>query len=200
MDKSGTAELRPLVKAGTANIERANRAASAVLSVVGELNTAQATFLRSSSIRHQVEQRLAASYAAQVEPLELACGDLERELATLEPQHRRIVELLQSEPAHGRVSEAYLRGIIKLSAASVLATAELAAFPEALEWLGKRLSSLEPVTDRLAPAMRRVLVALQPAVTWGDRASAILGATSRSPGTPGDGTSTAPRGDRVTGA
>ena len=167
-------ELGLLVGAGTATIGRANRAASAVLSVVGELNTAQAMFLRSTSIRHQVEQRLAASYEAQIEPLELAIGDLERELATLAPQHRRIVELLQSEPVDGRISDAYLRGIIKLSAASVLATAELAAFPDALEWLGERLSSLEPATDRIAPAMRRVLVALQPAVAWGDRASTIL--------------------------
>ena len=94
MDKPGPAELSQLVKAGTASIGRANRAASAVLSVVGELNAAQATFLRSPSIRHQVEQRLAASYEAQVEPLEMASGDLERDLATLEPQHRRIVELI----------------------------------------------------------------------------------------------------------
>jgi hypothetical protein len=178
-------ELAPLVKAGTASIGRANRAASAVLSVVGELNAAQAVFLRSTSIRHQVEQRLAASYEAQVEPLELASGDLERELATLAPQHRRIVELLQSEPSDRRISDAYLRGIIKLSAASVLATAELAAFPDALERLGERLSSLEPATERIAPAMRRVLVALQPAVAWGDRASTILGATSPSLGTSG---------------
>ena len=123
--------------------------------MVGELNAAQAVFLRSTSARHQVEQRLAASYEAQIEPLELASGDLERELATLAPQHRRIVELLQSEPGDGRISDAYLRGIIKLSAASVLATAELAAFPDALERLGERLSSLEPATERIAPAMRR---------------------------------------------
>ena len=50
----------------------------------------------SPSIRYQVEQRLAASYEAQVEPLEMASGDLERDLATLEPQHRRIVELIGS--------------------------------------------------------------------------------------------------------
>ncbi len=182
MDEPGSAELSQLVKAGTASIGRANRAASAVLSVVGELNAAQAAFLRSPSIRHQVEQRLAASYEAQVEPLEMASGDLERDLAALEPQHRRIAELIGSEPGDARISEAYLRGIIKLSAASVLATAELAAFPDALEWLGKRLSSLEPATDRLAPTMRRVLVALQPAVAWGDSASAILEATeSQSP-------------------
>ena len=180
-------ELTPLVKAGTASIGRANRAASAVLSVVGELNAAQAAFLRSPSVRHQVEQRLVASYEAQVEPLELACGDLERELAILAPEHRRIVELLQSTHGGGRISDPYLRGIIKLSAASVLATAELAAFPDALERLGERLSSLAPATERLAPAMRRVLVALAPAVAWGDRASTILAATSPSLRTSGQG-------------
>ena len=170
----GPAELTPLVKEGTASIGRANRAASAVLSVVGELNDAQAMFLRSPSIRYQVEQRLAARYEAQIEPLELACGDLERELAVLEPQHRQIIGLLQGNAGEIRSSDAYLRGIIKLSAASVLATAELAAFPDALERLGERLSSLAPATVRLAPAMRRVLVALEPAVAWGDRASAMV--------------------------
>ena len=174
MVKPGPDELTPLVKAGTASIGRANRAASAVLSVVGELNEAQAMFLRSPSIRYQVEQRLASRYEAQIEPLEAACGDLEAELATLEPQHRRIVELLKPKDSDRQIPDAYLRGIVKLSAASVLATAELAAFPDALERLGERLSSLEPATVRLAPAMRRVLVALQPAVAWGDRASAIL--------------------------
>jgi hypothetical protein len=174
MVKPGPADLAPLVKAGSASIGRANRAASAVLSVVGELNDAQAMFLRSPSIRYQVEQRLAARYEAQMEPLELACGDLERELADLEPQHRQIVGLLQADPDGIRSADAYLRGIIKLSAASVLATAELAAFPDALERLGERLSSLAPATVRLAPAMRRVLVALGPAVAWGDRASGMV--------------------------
>jgi len=174
MVKPGPADLAALVKEGTASIGRANRAASAVLSVVGELNDAQAAFLRSPSIRYQVEQRLAARYEAQIEPLELASGDLERELATLEPQHRRIMELLQPKSRDVQIPDAYLRGIIKLSAASVLATAELAAFPDALERLGERLSSLGPTTIRLAPAMRQVLVALQPAVAWGDRASAMV--------------------------
>ena len=167
-------ELASLVKAGTASISRANRAASAVLAVVGELNAAQAAFLRSPSVRYQVEMRLVSRYEEQCTPLESAVAELEGELATLAPQHQRILAALKADRPSAKVADGYLRSIVKLSGASVLATAELAAFPDALDQLGERMPSLVPATDRLSPTMKRVLVALQPAVGWGDAASAML--------------------------
>ena len=174
MVRRDQAELVTLVEAASATIRRANVAASAVLSVVGDLNEAQAAFLRSPSVRYQVELRLASRYEGQCEPLERAATLLEGELTTLAGQHQEIVTLARADPTVVAIADPYLRGIVKLSTASVLATTELAGFPDALDWLGQRLTSLVPATDRLSPSMRRVLVALRPAVGWGEDASALL--------------------------
>ena len=72
------------------------------------------------------------------------------------------------------MAEAYLVSVAKLSAASVIATAELASLPEALDGFGERLPALQPATSRLAPAIRRIRVALKPAVAWGGPVQGLL--------------------------
>jgi hypothetical protein len=166
-------EFDQLVREGGEAIVRANVAASAVLSVVSALNAANAEFLRAPTARPQVEQRLAAKYHAQCQPLEDAATDLEREMATLAPAHRRICSTLRSDPAAAALASTYLTSIVRLSAASVLAIAELANLPEALDGFGLRVPSLGGATARLAPATRRVVAALGPAADWGSVASRI---------------------------
>ena len=168
MTPQDRSELTPLLKAGSESIIRANRAASSVLTVVGALNTANASFLRTSSVRSTVETRLAASYQAQCEPLETAAEALEREMAILTPAHARIRAALHGDAAASSLAKGYLASIAKLSASAILATAELTSLPSALDQLGERMPPLQRSTARLAPAIRRALLALSPATAWGD--------------------------------
>jgi hypothetical protein len=166
------ADFESLLIVGSEAIGRANLAASTVLTVIGALNVANAAFLRAPSMRYLVEQRLARAYLDQCEPLEQAAEDLEREVAIIAPCHRQIVRRLRADTDLAPLAASYLASLAKLSAAAVIGSAELARFPDALDRFGERLELVRPATSRLAPAARRVLVALTPAAGWGERVPA----------------------------
>ena len=118
--------------------------------------------------------KFAERYAAQVAPLEAAATTLETELAAIEPGQGRIFDIVDADPDATGVAEEYLGGAMSLGAAAERLTEELATFPGSLEKIGRTFPTVEDATVALASAMRRVLVALEPAIGWGNRSAAIL--------------------------
>ena len=165
-------ELEYLVIGTGVRVLHANEAAASVSAAVQALNEAYSA-LPGQPTAADVS-KLAERYAAQVAPLEAAATTLETEMAAIAPGQSQILEIVCDEHEAAGVAEEYLGGAVSLGAAAVHVTEELSTFPGSLEKLGQTLPPVEDATDGLASAMRRVLVALEPAIGWGDRSAAIL--------------------------
>jgi hypothetical protein len=167
-------ELEYLVIGTGVKVLHANEAAASVSAVVQALNEANSALPEQPTAADV--SKFAERYAAQVAPLEAAATALETEMAAIAPGQDRILEIIYDDHEAAGVAEEYLGGAVSLGAAAVHVTEELATFPRSLEELGRTLPPVEDATAGLASAMRRVLVALEPASEWGDRSAAILSA------------------------
>jgi hypothetical protein len=170
--KSDWPELEYLVIGTGVKVLHANEAAANVSAVIQALNEANSALPKQPTAADV--STLAERYAAQVAPLEAAATTLEAEMAEIAPGQSRILEIVEDEREATGVAEEYLGGAVDLGAAAAHLTEELATFPRSLETLGRTLPPIEDATAGLASAMRRVLVALEPASGWGDRSAAIL--------------------------
>jgi hypothetical protein len=165
-------ELEYLVIGTGVRVLHANEAAASVSAAVQALNEANSALPKqpmAADVSTFVER-----YAAQVAPLEAAATALETEMAAIAPGQSRIIEIIDDDHEATGVAEEYLGGAVSLGAAAVHVTEELATFSRSLEKLGRTLPAVEDASAGLASAMRRVSVALEPAVGWGDRSAAIL--------------------------
>jgi hypothetical protein len=165
-------ELEYLVIGTGVRVLRANEAAASVSAAVQALNEAKSAIPKQPTAADV--SKLAERYAAQVAPVVAAATTLETEMAEIAPGQSRILDIIYDDHEAAGVAEEYLGGAVALGAAAVYLTDELATFPRSLEELGRRLPQVEDATAGLASAMRRVLVALEPASGWGDRSAAIL--------------------------
>jgi len=165
-------ELEYLVIRTGVRVLRANEAAGSVSAVVQALNEANAA-LPSQPMAADVS-KLAERYAAQVAPLEAAATTLETEMAEIAPGQSRILEIVEDERDATGVAEEYLGGAVHLGAQAAFLAEEFARFSRSLEEPGRTLPPVEDTTATLASAMRRVVVALEPAIGWGARSTAIL--------------------------
>ena len=165
-------ELEYLVIGTGVKVLHANEAASSVSAVVRALNEANAALPMQPTASDV--STFAERYAAQATPLEAAETTLETEMAAIGAGQDRIFDIIDDEHGATGVAEEYLGGAVDLGAMAVRLTDELATLPESLETLGRTIPQVDDATDRLASAMRRILVALEPASGWGDRSAAIL--------------------------
>ena len=165
-------ELEYLVIGTGVRVLHANEAAASVLAAVQALNEANSALPEQPSAADVSE--FAERYAAQVAPLETAALALETDMAAIAPGQSRILDIVDNDHDAAGVAEEYLGGAKSLGAAAVHVTEALAEFPRSLENLGRTLPPVEDATATLASAMRRVVVALKPAIEWGDRSAAIL--------------------------
>jgi hypothetical protein len=170
--KTDWPELEYLVIGTGVRVFRAHEAADSVSAAVQALNEAKSA-LPGLPTAADVST-LAERYAAQVTPVETAATTLETEMAEIAPGQNRILDIVDDDPEATGVAEEYLGGAVEFGAAAVTLSEELATFPRSLEELGRTLPALEDATAGLASAMRRVVVALEPAIGWGDRSAAIL--------------------------
>jgi TPP-dependent indolepyruvate ferredoxin oxidoreductase alpha subunit len=95
-------------------------------------------------------------------------------MAAIAPGQNRIIDIIDADHEATGVAEEYLGGAVSLGAAAAYVIEELARLPRSLEKLGRTLPMVEEATVGLASAIRRVLVALEPAIGWGGRSGAIL--------------------------
>ncbi len=165
-------ELESLVIGTGVKVLHANEAAARVLAVVQALNEATSALPEQPTAADV--SKFAERYAAHVAPLEAAATALETEMAAIAPGQSRILDIVDADHEAAGVAEEYLGGAKSLGAAAAHVTEALATFPRSLEHLGRTLPPVEDTTTSLASAMRRVLVALEPASGWGDRSAAIL--------------------------
>ena len=165
-------ELEYLVIGTGVKVLRANEAAASVSAAVQALNEAKSALPKQPTAVDV--SKFAERYAAQVAPVEAAAATLETEMAAIGPGQSRILEIVYDDHKAAGVAEEYLGGAVALGAAAVHLTEELATFPRSLETLGRTLPQVEGATADLASAMRRVLVALEPASGWGESSAAIL--------------------------
>ncbi len=165
-------ELEYLVIGTGVKVLHANEAAASVAAVVQALNEADSALPKQPTAGDV--STFAERYAAQLAPLEAAATALETEMAAIAPGQSRILDIVYADHDAAGVAEEYLGGAVSLGAAAVHVTEELATFPESLEKLGRTIPQVEGATAGLASAMRRVLIALEPATGWGDRSAAIL--------------------------
>jgi hypothetical protein len=170
--RSDWPELEYLVIGTGVKVLHANEAAASVSAVIQALNEANSALPKQPTAADV--SRFTERYAAQVAPLEAAAKALEIEMAAIAPGQSRILDIIDDDHEATGVAEEYLGGTVSLGAAATYVTQELATFPRSLEELGRTLPPVEEATDGLASAMRRVLVALEPASGWGDRSAAIL--------------------------
>jgi hypothetical protein len=165
-------ELEYLVIGSGVRVLRANEAAADASAVVQALNEANSALPPQPTAADV--SKLAERYAAQVAPLEAAATTLETEMAEIEPGQSRIFDIVEDEPEATGVAEEYLGGAVGLGAQAAFLAEELARFSRSLDEPGRTLPPVEDATATLASAMRRVVVALEPAVGWGARSAAIL--------------------------
>ncbi len=165
-------ELEYLVIGTGVKVLHANEAAAIVSAAVQALNEATSALPELPTAADV--STLAERYAAQVAPLEAAATTLETEMAEITPGQSRIFDIIDDDHEATGVAEEYLGGAVSLGAAAAYLTEELATLPRSLEELGRTLPPVEDATVGLASAMRRVQVALEPAIGWGDRSAAIL--------------------------
>jgi len=165
-------ELEYLVIGTGVRVLRANEAAASVSAAVQALNEAKSA-LPEQPTASEVS-KLAERYATQVAPVEAAATTLEAEMAEIAPGQSRILEIVEDEREATGVAEEYLGGAVDLGAQAAFLAAELARFSRFLEEPGRTLPPVEDTTATLASAMRRVVVALEPAVGWGARSAEIL--------------------------
>jgi hypothetical protein len=95
-------------------------------------------------------------------------------MAEIEPGQSRILEIVDDDHDATGVAEEYLGGAVVLGAQAAFLAEELARFSRSHEEPGRTLPPVEDTTATLASAMRRVVDALEPAVGWGERSTAIL--------------------------
>ncbi len=165
-------ELEYLVIGTGVRVLHANEAAASVSAAVQALNEANSA-LPTQPTAADVST-LAERYAAQVAPLEAAATTLETEMAEIAPGQSRIFDIIDDDREATGVAEEYLGGAVSLGAAAAYLTEELVTLSRSLEELGRALPPVEDATVGLASAMRRVVVALEPAIGWADRSAAIL--------------------------
>ncbi len=165
-------ELEYLVIGTGVKVLHANEAAASVSAAVQALKEANSALPKQPTAADL--SMLAERYAAQLAPLEAAATALEAELPEIAPGQSRILDILDDDHEAVGVAEEYLGGAVALGAAAAHLTEELATVPRSLEMNGRTSPQVEDVTIGLASAMRRVLVALEPASGWADRSAAIL--------------------------
>jgi hypothetical protein len=165
-------ELEYLVIGTGVRVLHANEAAASISAAVQALNEANSALPKQPTAADV--SKFAERYATQVGPLEAAATALETEMAAIAPGQSRIFDIIDDDHEATGVAEEYLGGTVSLGAAAVYVTGELATFPRSLEELGRTLPPVEGATASLASAMRRVLVAIEPAIGWGDRSTMIL--------------------------
>ena len=164
-------ELEYLVIATGVKVLHANEAVARVSAAVQALNEVSA--LPDQPTAADVST-FAAGYAAQVPTLEAAATALETEMPAIVPGQTRILDIIDDDREATGVAEEYLGGAVYLCTSAARVTADLVAFIGSYEELGRTFPPVEDATVRLASAMRRVLVALEPTMAWGDRSAAIL--------------------------
>jgi hypothetical protein len=165
-------ELEYLVIGTGVRVFHANEAAASVSAVVQALSEADSALPKQPTAADV--SKLADRYAAQVAPLEAATSELETEMAAIAPGQTRILDIIDADQEAAGVGEEYLGGAVSLGKRAAHLTEELATVQRSLE---EQISALPPVggaATSLASATRRVIVALEPAIGWGDRSAAIL--------------------------
>jgi len=165
-------ELEYLVIRTGVRVLRANEAAAGVSAAVQALNDANSALPKQPTAADV--STLAERYAAQVAPLEAAATTLETEMAEIAPGQSRILEIIDDDHDATGVAEEYLGGAVDLGAQAAFLTEEFARFSRSVDEPGRTLPPVEDATAALASAMRRVVVALEPAIGWGARSTAIL--------------------------
>ena len=172
MGRGDWPELEYLVIGTGVRVLHAHEAAASVSTAVQALNEANSALPEQPTAADV--STFAERYAAQVAPLEAAATALETEMAEIETGQSRILDIIDDDREATGVAEEYLGGAVSLGKSAVSVTEELATFPRSLEKLGRTLPPVEDATAGLASAMQRVVVALEPAIGWGDRSAAIL--------------------------
>jgi hypothetical protein len=165
-------ELEYLVIGTGVRVLRANEAAASISAAVQALNEATSALPQQPTAADV--SKLAKMCAAQVAALEAAATALETEMAAIAPGQNRIIDIIDADHEATGVAEEYLGGAVSLGVAAAYVIEELARLPRSLEKLGRTLPMVEEATVGLASAIRRVLVALEPAIEWGARSTAIL--------------------------
>ena len=165
-------ELEYLVIRTGVRVLRANEAAANVSAAVQSLNEANSALPIQPTAADV--SKLAERYEAQVAPLEAAATTLETEMAEIAPGQSRILEIIDDDHDATGVAEEYLGGAVDLGAQAAYLAEQLATISRFLEEPGRTLPPPEDATAALASAMRRVVVALEPAVGWGARSAAVL--------------------------
>jgi len=165
-------ELEYLVIRTGVRVLRANEAAAGVSAAIQALNDANSALPKQPTAADV--STLAERYAAQVAPLEAAATTLETEMAEIAPGQSRILEIIDDDHDATGVAEEYLGGAVHLGAQAAFLTEEYARFSRSVDEPGRTLPPVEDATAALASAMRRVVVALEPAIGWGARSTAIL--------------------------
>ena len=170
--RSDWPELEYLVIGTGVRVLHANETVASVSAAVQALNQAI------SALPEQPTAADASTFAercaTQVAPLKAAAEVLEIEMAAIAPGQSRIFEIIDDDREATGVAEEYLGGAVELGAAAAFVSEELARLPRSLEKLGRTFPPVEDAAIALASAMRRVLVALEPAIAWGERSTAIL--------------------------
>ena len=164
-------ELEYLVIGTGVRVLRANEVAASISAAVQALNASHSALPQQPTAADV--SKLAGICAAQVAALEAAATALETEMAAIAPGQHRIIDIVDADHEATGVAEEYLGGAVSLGAAAAYVIEELARLPRSLEKLG-RILMVEEATVGLASAIRRVLVALEPAIGWGNRSAAIL--------------------------
>jgi TPP-dependent indolepyruvate ferredoxin oxidoreductase alpha subunit len=165
-------DLEYLVIGTGVRVLRANEAAASISATVQALNGANSALPQQATAADV--SKLAKMCAAQVAALEAAATALETEMAAIAPGQNRIIDIIDADHEATGVAEEYLGGAVSLGAAAAYVIEELARLPRSLEKLGRTFPMVEEATVGLASAIRRVLVALEPAIGWGNRSAAIL--------------------------
>ena len=171
MVKGDWPELEYLVIGTGVKVLHANEAVASAAAAVQRLNEANLALPKQPTAADV--SKFAKRYAAQVAPLEAAATTLETEMAAIEEGQSRIFDIIDADRDATGVAEEYLGGAVSLGTAAVLVTEELATFPGSLEKLGRTTAGRR--RDRGSGRCDApVVVALEPAIGWGDRSAAIL--------------------------
>jgi ABC-type transporter Mla subunit MlaD len=165
-------ELEYLVIGTGVRVLRANEAAASISAAVQALNEATAALPQQPTAAGV--SKLAGLCAAQVAALEAVATALETEMAAIAPGQDRIIDIIDADHEATGVAEEYLGGAVSLGTAAAFLIEELARLPRSLEKLDRTFPTVEEATDGLASTIRRVVEALEPAIGWGARSTAIL--------------------------
>jgi hypothetical protein len=172
MVRSDWPELEYLVIGTGVRVLRANEALASISGAVQALNVATSGLPQEPTAADV--SALAGLCAAQVAALDAAATALETEMAAIAPGQDRIIDIIDADHEATGVAEEYLGGAVSLGAAAAFVIEELARLPRPLEKLAHTFPTVEEATHGLASTIRRVVVALEPAIGWGDRSAGIL--------------------------